>query len=156
VISARGRDKGGRTHQDDLKEHLLVNLHELLVPLLDVGGLLAGVGVVVLRRLRVVLVVFAPFDDLLEDRFIHLGGDALATAGSGKGRHDVLGMCAYVGDGDSSRDRLLSEILHHVLDQHGALGDLTVYRTDDQLSPGARRGGATYPPRWTRHRWIVR
>ncbi len=33
--------------EDDLEEHLLVDLHELLVPLLDVGRLLAAVGVVV-------------------------------------------------------------------------------------------------------------
>jgi hypothetical protein len=45
----------------------LVDLHELLVPLLNVRCLLAGVGVVVTGRLRVVLVVFAPFEDLVED-----------------------------------------------------------------------------------------
>jgi hypothetical protein len=28
--------------EDDLEQHLLVDLHELLVPLLDVGGLLAS------------------------------------------------------------------------------------------------------------------
>lgn len=59
--------------EDDLKQHLLVDLHELLVPLLDVGGLLAGVGVVVRRGGGVVLVVLAPFDDLLEDGLVDLG-----------------------------------------------------------------------------------
>ena len=59
-------------HQDDLKEHLLVNLHELLVPLLDFSGLLAGVGIIVLGGLGIVLVVLAPFDDLLEDRLVDL------------------------------------------------------------------------------------
>lgn len=68
--------KGVRgTHQDDLEEHLLINLHELLVPFLDVGRLLAGVGVVVLGWLRVVLVVLTPFDNLLEDRFVDLESD---------------------------------------------------------------------------------
>jgi hypothetical protein len=43
--------------EDDLEEHLLVDLHELLVPLFNVGGLLAGVGVVVLGGRRVVLVL---------------------------------------------------------------------------------------------------
>jgi hypothetical protein len=33
----------GITYQDDLEKHFLVNLHELLVPFLDVGGLLPGV-----------------------------------------------------------------------------------------------------------------
>jgi hypothetical protein len=28
--------------EDDLEQHFLVNLHEFLVPLLDVGGLLAS------------------------------------------------------------------------------------------------------------------
>jgi hypothetical protein len=45
----------------------LVNLHEFLVPLLDIRGLLAGVGIVVLGGRRVVLVLGAPLEDLLED-----------------------------------------------------------------------------------------
>lgn len=56
------------TYKDDLKEHLLVDLHELLVPLLNVGRLLAGLGVLVLLRGRVLLVVVAPLDDLAQDR----------------------------------------------------------------------------------------
>jgi hypothetical protein len=47
----------------------LVDLHELLVPLLDVGGLLAGVGVLVLLWGRVLLVVVAPFEDFAQDSF---------------------------------------------------------------------------------------
>jgi hypothetical protein len=53
--------------EDDLEEHLLVDLHELLVPLLNVGGLLAGIGVVILGRRGVVLVLGAPLEDLLKD-----------------------------------------------------------------------------------------
>jgi hypothetical protein len=53
--------------KDDFEEHLLVNLHEFLVPLLDIRGLLAGVGIVVLGGRRVVLVLGAPLEDLLED-----------------------------------------------------------------------------------------
>lgn len=59
-------------YQDNLEQHLLVDLHELLVPLLNVGCLLAGVGIVVGGGWGVVLVVLAPFNDLLEDRFIDL------------------------------------------------------------------------------------
>jgi hypothetical protein len=55
--------------EDNLKEHLLVDLHELLVPLLNVGGLLAGVGVLVLLGGRVLLVVVAPFENLAQDSF---------------------------------------------------------------------------------------
>lgn len=53
--------------KDDLEKHLLVNLHEFLVPLLNVGGLLAGIGIVVLGRSGVVLVLRAPLEHLLED-----------------------------------------------------------------------------------------
>ena len=51
-------------YQDDLKEHLLVDLHELLIPLFDVGGALPRVGVI--------LVMLAPLDNLLEDGFVDL------------------------------------------------------------------------------------
>ena len=53
------------TYQDDLEQHLLIDLHELLVPLIDLGGLLAGIGLVLVGFLGVVLVMGAPLDDLL-------------------------------------------------------------------------------------------
>lgn len=53
--------------EDDLEQHLLVDLHELLVPLLNVGGLLAGIGVVVLGWGGVVLVLGAPLEHLLKN-----------------------------------------------------------------------------------------
>jgi hypothetical protein len=59
--------------KDDLEEHLLINLHELLVPLFNVGGLLAGVGVVILGGRRVVLVLGAPLEDLLKHVLGNLG-----------------------------------------------------------------------------------
>jgi hypothetical protein len=62
----------GKTYEDDLKEHLLVNLHEFLVPLVDVGRLLAGIRVIVLRGGRVVAVMFAPLENLLHDRLVDL------------------------------------------------------------------------------------
>jgi len=65
---ARNKD----THKDDLEQHLLVNLHELLVPLLNVGGLLAGIGVIIDSGWGVVLMMFAPLDNLLQDRLIDL------------------------------------------------------------------------------------
>ena len=61
------------TYEDNLKEHFLVNLHELLVPLFDVCRLLAGVGLVVLLLDGVVAVVLAPFDNFAEDSFVDLG-----------------------------------------------------------------------------------
>lgn len=62
----------GQTYQDDLKEHLLVDLHVLLVPLVDVRILLAGIIVVVGRGCRVGLVVLAPFDNLPQDGLVDL------------------------------------------------------------------------------------
>jgi hypothetical protein len=50
----------------------LIDLHEFLVPFLDVCGLLAGIGVIVTDWGDIILVVLAPFDDLLQDRFIDL------------------------------------------------------------------------------------
>ena len=60
------------THQDDLEEHLLVNLHELHVPLLDVGGSLARVRIVIVGGGGVTLVMLAPLDDLPQDSFVDL------------------------------------------------------------------------------------
>jgi hypothetical protein len=61
-----------RTYKNDLKEHLLIHLHELLVPFLDIGGLLAGVGIVINSGRRVVLVMFAPLNNFLQNRLIDL------------------------------------------------------------------------------------
>jgi hypothetical protein len=63
------------THEDDFEEQLLVDGHVLLVPVADVGGLLARVRVVVVGRGRVVPVVLAPLDDLAQDRLGDLRGN---------------------------------------------------------------------------------
>ena len=60
------------SYKNNLKQHLLINLHELLVPFLDIGSLLAGIGVVIDGGWGIVLVVLAPFDDLLENGFVDL------------------------------------------------------------------------------------
>jgi hypothetical protein len=60
------------TYKDDLKEHLLVDLHELLVPLVDVCRFLTRVRVIVLGGGRVVLVVVAPLKNLLHDGLVDL------------------------------------------------------------------------------------
>jgi len=61
-----------RTYQDDLEEHFLIDLHKLLVPIINVGGLLAGVGIVIVDGNGVILVPGAPFNDLLEDLIVDL------------------------------------------------------------------------------------
>jgi hypothetical protein len=71
---ARGSKQApGETHQNDLEKHLLVDLHELLVPLFDIAGL-ATVVVLVAGGGGVVLVVLAPLDDLAEDSLVDLRG----------------------------------------------------------------------------------
>ena len=59
--------------KNDLEQHLLVDLHVLLVPFIDLSGLLAGLRVVILSGRRVVPVVLAPLDDLLEHRLADVG-----------------------------------------------------------------------------------
>lgn len=59
------------TYQNDLEQHLLVNLGKFLIPLVDVGGLAAGV-ILLASAGGVVLVVSAPFDDLLQNSFVDL------------------------------------------------------------------------------------
>ena len=61
-----------RTHKDDLEQHLLIDLHELLVPLVNIGGLLADVIVIIVSGGRIAFVICAPFNDFLEDRFVDL------------------------------------------------------------------------------------
>ena len=58
--------------KDDFKKHLLINLHELLVPLFDVSGLLSRIRIIFVVVDWVTLVMFAPFDDLLQDGLVDL------------------------------------------------------------------------------------
>jgi len=66
------------TYQDHLKEHLLINLHELLVPLINISGL-ATVVIVVPGGGGVVLVVIAPLNNFLEDGLVDLETVSLST-----------------------------------------------------------------------------
>ena len=87
------------TDQDDLEEHLLIDLHELLVPLVDISIFLSRVGFVIIGRGRIVLVMGAPFDDLLQ----HCGVD--------------------IRDGDGFGDTLFAKVADHVLDEDRSLSD---------------------------------
>jgi hypothetical protein len=58
------------TYENDLKKHLLINLHELLIPLLDISSLLPGV--IIGGNMRIGLVVLAPFEDLSKDALVDL------------------------------------------------------------------------------------
>jgi len=98
--------------KDDLKEHLLIDLHELLVPLLDVGSFLAGVGIIICGGSGVVAVMLTPFEDLLENLLID------------------------VGNGDFLLDDTISKILQHVLDQHGAFSNDAIGGNRDSIVGG--------------------
>jgi hypothetical protein len=119
------------TYKNDLEEHLLVHLHELLVPLLDVCSFLAAVGVVIVLLHRVLAVVLAPLNDLPEHGLVHLRTP---------GQHMVLrtggSPNTYIGNRNGlSTDSLITKILHHVLDQDGALCDLAIWPNVSDAMP---------------------
>lgn len=62
----------GITYKDNFEEHLLVNLHKLLVPFLDICGLLAGVRLVILSLGGVVSVVLAPLNHFAQNCVVDL------------------------------------------------------------------------------------
>lgn len=104
---------GRKQYQDDLKQHLLVDLHEFLVPLIDIGRL-AAVVVLVAHGRGVVLVVVAPLDDLLQDGLVDLFTiSAAADRRHREKRTDV---------GNGNRLAGVAKIFEHVLDQDGAFG----------------------------------
>jgi hypothetical protein len=90
----------GSTYQNDLEKHLLVHLHELHVPLVNLGGLLAAVVLLLGRRL-VSTVLLAPLEDFAEDGIVDVGD----------------------GDGRLGGHGLDAEIINQVLDENGTLGD---------------------------------
>jgi len=50
-------------YKDDFKQHFLINLHELLIPVVNVGGFLIT-RVILLFLNRVVFVMICPFKNL--------------------------------------------------------------------------------------------
>lgn len=118
-----------KTYEDNLEEHFLIDLHELLVPLLDLGRLLAGVRLVILGLHGVVAVMLRPLDHLPQDSLVNLEPrqhtvEKAALCDSAMGE----GPAAYIldRDGISSTDVVGAKILEKVLDEHGALGDAAV------------------------------
>lgn len=59
-------------YENNLEEHFLIDLHEFLVPLIDIRSLLAGVGIVIIGRRRITLVVDTPLDNLVENGLVDL------------------------------------------------------------------------------------
>ena len=60
------------TYKDNLKQHLLVYLHKLLIPLLNICSLLPRVGIIIVRCLRIGLVVGAPLKNLVQHCLVDL------------------------------------------------------------------------------------
>lgn len=60
------------THKDNLKEHFLIDLHKLLVPLINVGSLLSRIRVVIGGRRWIGAMVLAPFNHFVQHRLIDL------------------------------------------------------------------------------------
>ena len=60
------------TYKDNLKQHLLVYLHKLLIPFINVCGLLPRVGVIIVGCLRIVLVMVAPLKNLVQHCLVDL------------------------------------------------------------------------------------
>jgi len=81
----------------------LIDLHELLIPLLDVRRLPSGIGIILVGRGGVMSVMVAPFNHLFENGGVDIG----------------------------NRDRffhgLFAEIADHVLDKHRSLSDFAVW-----------------------------
>lgn len=103
------------TYENDLKEHLLVDLHEFLIPLLNVRGLLAGIGVIIVASDGIVAVMLAPLEDLLKNRLIDLGimlvyDQRQHVKGKGNGRRGrvrTLGMGTSVSTAPSPRSSIM-------------------------------------------------
>jgi len=98
-------------YKNDLEEHLLVDLHKLLIPLVNVGSLLAGIRVVISRSWRIGLVLFAPLDNLLENGFVDLEC-GISECGAAPSRPRT-----HVGNRDGLSHGTFAEIVDHVLDE---------------------------------------
>ena len=59
-------------YQNNPKDHLLVDLHKLLIPLVEIGGALPRVGIIVFGLRRIILVILAPLENFLEDGLVDL------------------------------------------------------------------------------------
>ena len=108
------------TYQDDLEQHFLVHLHKLLVPLFNVGSFLARIGIIIVCRRGITLVVNTPLDYFIEDCFVDLQCHV-----SLPWRLDE-GLRTCVGNGNGLGHSLFAYVLHHILDEHRALGNITI------------------------------
>jgi hypothetical protein len=92
-------------YQDDLKQHLLIDLEKFLVPFINIGGFSSRIRLVICRRGRVGTMVVAPFDDFGQYRFVYLHGPSEYHRASTKRRRLTLsrGMASLSASGTSIR-----------------------------------------------------
>lgn len=131
------------TNQNDLEEHFLVDLHELLVPFINISGL-ATIIIVVTSARGVILVVVAPLDHLLQNGLVDLDqkvSDWLP--------HSTV--VTYIGNRNGLAR--VAQILEHVLDQDGALnnGALCGQVSPDYDKLQVRKAMGTYRQARRRH-----
>ena len=119
-----------QTYEDNLKQHLLVDLHELLIPLINVGCLFAGIGIVIVCGDWIVSVMLAPLDNLSKNRFVDLWIQTKIVSMTVRVLWQRTGCrrckCAYVWNWHWNTQRSITKILHHVLDEDRSVGDIFV------------------------------
>lgn len=95
------------TYENDLKKHLLVNLHELLIPLLDVCSLLARIGLVITSGNWIIFMVFTPLNDLFQNRLVDLKRE---VSGHTESRCEIV-LTLGIGTGSDSAASPRSSIM---------------------------------------------
>jgi hypothetical protein len=115
----QSRQDGQYTYQDDLEQHLLINLHELLVPLVDIGGLATGI-IVVMGARRVVLMVVAPLNNLVQDRRIDLFESCQSFL-------FALKETQATNVGNRNSLARVPKVFEHVLDQNRPLSNIPIW-----------------------------
>lgn len=142
-MRAGNTSRGTGTYQDNLEQHLLVDLHEFLIPLLDIGRL-AAVIVIVTGGGGVVLVVLAPFDDLAEDGLVDLRGISLSgRCCAALALMASVAESTYIGDRDGLAG--VTEVLQHVLNQDRSLSDGALCFRSAEVQGGAREATVYIP-----------
>lgn len=95
------------SYQDDFKQHLLVHLQELLVPLVNIGGFSSRIRIIVCRSRRISAMMRAPFDDFVQDSLVHLRRALMSIPSIYLSRQEALtlskGMASFSASGTSIR-----------------------------------------------------
>ena len=83
-------------YQDNIKEHLLVDIHKLLIPLVDVGAAVPRFVIIFIGCRRIMLMILAPLENFLEDGIVDLKLTNKLLAYADRNNHDdsdIDGCC---------------------------------------------------------------